>query len=231
MTPSSDDDAVERLRYSWQANADAWTRAVREQRIESRCAGTDAAIVDAVLAGGARRVLDLGCGEGWLARALAAQGLDVVGVDASATLVDAARGLGGARFECASYADLAADPAAFGVFDAVACNFALLDADLHTPLRAAHACLQPRGRLFVQTLHPLTVDAPYADGWRVEHFAGLDGFGEPMPWYFHTLSGWFDALHAAGFVVDGLHEPPDPVSGRSLSLLLRASLQQLREPR
>lgn len=231
MMPSSDDDAVERLRHSWQANAHAWTRAVREQRIASRRAGTDAAIVAAVLAGGARRVLDLGCGEGWLARALSAQGLDVVGIDASVALVDAARELGGARFERTSYADLAANGFAFGDFDAVVCNFALLDADLHTPLRAAHACLRPHGHLFVQTLHPLAVEAPYADGWRVEHFTGLDGFDEPMPWYFHTLSGWFDALHAAGFVVDGLHEPPDPASGRPLSLLLRASLQQLREPR
>ncbi|HEU4665260.1 MAG TPA: class I SAM-dependent methyltransferase [Dokdonella sp.] len=231
MTAPSGDDATARLQRSWQANAQAWTRAVREGRIASRRAGTDAAIVDALLASGARRVFDLGCGEGWLARALAAHGCDVVGVDASAALVEAARGLGGVRYACASYAGLVANPGAFGIFDAVVFNFALLDADLVAPLAAARACLQPHGRLFVQTLHPLNDAGPYADGWRLEAFGGLDGFTEPMPWYFRTLSSWFAGLGAAGFVVDGIDEPFDADARRPLSLLLRASLPAPADPR
>ena len=38
-------DEKERLWRSWVANAPAWTEVVREGRIESRRAGTDAAIV------------------------------------------------------------------------------------------------------------------------------------------------------------------------------------------
>lgn len=57
-------DHREQLSLSWQANADAWTAAVREQRIESRRQVTDAAI----LALAPLRILDLGCGEGWLRR-------------------------------------------------------------------------------------------------------------------------------------------------------------------
>lgn len=224
MTAPPDEDATARLQRSWQSNAQAWTRAVREQRIASRRAGTDAAIVDALLASGARRILDFGCGEGWLARVLAARGCDVVGIDASAALVEAARLLGGARYACASYAGLVANPGAFGVFDAVACNFALLDADLATPLAAARACLRPRGQLFVQTLHPLGDAGPYSDGWRLEEFSGLEGFTEPMPWYFRTLSSWFAGFGAAGFVIDGIDEPYDADTRRPLSLLLRASL-------
>ncbi|HEY6940197.1 class I SAM-dependent methyltransferase [Dokdonella sp.] len=231
MTAPTDEDATARLQRSWQSNAQPWTRAVRERRIASRRAGTDAAIVDALLASGARRILDLGCGEGWLARALAARGCDVVGVDGSAALVEAARGLGGARYACASYAGLVANPGALGVFDAVACNFALLDADLATPLAAARACLPPRGRLFVQTLHPLDVTGPYEDGWRLEEFGGLEGFAEPMPWYFRTLSGWCSGLDAAGFVVDAIDEPLDPATRRPLSLLLRTSLRDAAGPR
>jgi hypothetical protein len=227
MTASPGDDAAARLQRSWQANA----RAGRAQCTSS----ASRAAAQARMPPSSKRCSPAAraASSTWAAaragsRALAARGLEVIGIDASVALVDAARALGGARFECASYADLAADPVAYGTFDAVACNFALLDADLDSPLRAARACLQSRGHLFVQTLHPFAVEPPYADGWRVEHFAGLDGFSEAMPWYFRALSGWFDALHAGGFAVDGVGEPVDPASGRLLSLLLRASLQQLR---
>src|ERR1700689_2940465 len=59
---------------SWRNNAHAWTSAVREQRIDSRALVTDRAIVDAVLARAPRSVLDIGCGEGWLARRLGGRG-------------------------------------------------------------------------------------------------------------------------------------------------------------
>ena len=55
-------DHREQLQQSWQANADAWAAAVREQRIESRRLVTDAAIIQAVLALQPKRVLDIGCG-------------------------------------------------------------------------------------------------------------------------------------------------------------------------
>ncbi len=218
-------DHEQLLERSWRTNADAWSDAVREQRIASRRAGTDAAIVDAVLHTNTRRVLDLGCGEGWLARALGARGCEVVGVDGSPELIAAAQALGGARFEVASYAELAARGADFGHFDAVVCNFALLGADLHTPLRAAHGLLHDDGTLIMQTVHPWTAcgEAPYVDGWRVETFEHFGGaFRAPMPWYFRTLASWWAALRRGGFAVEQWSEPPDPISGRPLSLLIHA---------
>ena len=227
------DDAERRLQRSWRANAAAWTRAVREQRIPSRRAGTDAAILDAVLATGAERILDVGCGEGWLARALAAHGRDVVGIDASAELIAAANELGGARFETLSYADLDAHAADLGRFDAAVCNFALLGEDFATPLRALGRALRPGGRLLVQTVHPWTAcgEAPYVDGWRLETFAGFgDGFDAPMPWYFRTLGAWLAAFDASGYAVEHVIEPVDAASGRPLSLLLQAALQKRTPP-
>jgi len=226
LNTPGDHELETRLERSWRTNAAAWSRAVREQRIASRRAGSDAAIVDAVLATQARRVLDLGCGEGWLARALAARGCEVVGVDGSPELIAAANELGGARFERASYAELAARAAGFGRFDAVACNFALLGADLGEPLRAAHALLHAAGCLLVQTVHPWTAcgEEAYADGWRNETFAAFGGeFRAPMPWYFRTLGSWADAIGAAGFRVARWIEPLDRASGRPLSLLIEAA--------
>jgi 2-polyprenyl-3-methyl-5-hydroxy-6-metoxy-1,4-benzoquinol methylase len=225
-------DPATRLRQSWRVNADAWSRAVRERRIPSRRAGTDAAIVEAVLRTNALRVLDLGCGEGWLARALGTKGCEVIGIDASPELIAAASACGGARFEVASYDELGARSATLEPFDAVVCNFALLGADLDTPLRAARAVLRAAGTLLVQTVHPWTArgDAPYVDGWRIETFADFgDGFSQPMPWYFRTLSSWLAGIRACGFVIDDVDEPIDVSSGAPLSLLISASLQIRRD--
>lgn len=213
-----------RLEHSWVANAEAWTAAVRQGRIASRRLATDAAIVDAILAAAPRRALDVGCGEGWLTRALAARGVVVVGIDASPPLIEAARTLGSGDYHALSYADLIDDPAVVpGPFDAIVCNFALLGEDVVPVLRALRQRLAPDGRLILQTLHPFTAagDAGYVDGWRVETFAGFGAaFVEPMPWYYRTVGSWLHALAAAGLVVERCIEPLHPDHRTPLSLLL-----------
>lgn len=214
----------DRLVRSWHGNAEAWTRAVRDGLIESRRLATDEAILSALAEGAPARVLDVGCGEGWLCRTLAARGVDVVGIDASLPLVEAARAAGPGRYEHLAYEDLPARGAALGTFDAVACNFALLDEDLVPLLSALRARLAPGGRLLVQTVHPWGAcgDEPYRDGWRLETFAdfGAQVFPEAMPWFFRTLASWHAAMTAAGFRVQHLREPSHPETGRPLSLLL-----------
>ena len=84
--PFSDAKIVE----SWRTNAPAWTVAVREEQIESRRLVTDQAIIDAVLSRSPHSVLDIGCGEGWLAREFASRNIDVVGIDVVPELIEAA---------------------------------------------------------------------------------------------------------------------------------------------
>jgi 2-polyprenyl-3-methyl-5-hydroxy-6-metoxy-1,4-benzoquinol methylase len=222
----TDQDREAALIWSWMANADAWTRAVREGRIPSRRLATDAAIVQAVAELEPRRVLDLGCGEGWLMRALAERGIETVGLDVSLELVMAAEETGGGRYRCCSYDELVDDPTrAGGPYDAIACNFSLLGADLPPLLRALRANLAPGGALVIQTVHPWTAagDEGYADGWRTETFAACGGgFAEPMPWYFRTLQSWVDALRTAGFRVTTLREPLNPKTRQPASLLMVA---------
>lgn len=216
-------DQNARIRQSWQANADAWTRAVREQRIESRRLVTDAAILSALADGPALRVLDIGCGEGWLCRALVGQGSECVGVDASAPLVDAARAAGGGRFEAMDYAALTASGSSLGQFDALVCNFALLDEDIAPLLCALRERLSPGGRLLIQTVHPWAAcgDEPYVNGWRLETFAAFGGeFSAPMPWFFRTLESWLALLATSGWCLRQLREPCHPATGKPCSLLL-----------
>lgn len=208
---SDDADPDVRQRRSWERNAHAWTEAIRSGGVASREAGTNAAVLAAVRACGPKTVLDVGCGEGWLAHALARKGTSVVGVDASERLIRAASD-GPGSFVVADYGSLTDDPAIVpGPFDVVVCNFSLLDEDLVPLLRALRRRLSPaRGRLVVQTLHPWVAnrDAPYRDGWRVERFDGFgSSFPAAMPWYFRTLGSWWRTLAAAGLRVARLEEP------------------------
>lgn len=224
----TDQDREAALIWSWMANADAWTRAVREGRIPSRRLATDAAIVQAVAERTPGRVLDLGCGEGWLMRALAERGIEAIGLDVSLELVMAAEETGGGRYRCCSYEELVDDPTrAGGPYDAIACNFSLLGADLVPLLTALRANLAPGGALVIQTVHPWTAagDEGYADGWRTETFDAFGGgFAEPMPWYFRTLGSWTDALRGAGFRLATLREPIHPETGQPASLLMVAEI-------
>ena len=215
---------------SWDANADAWTSVVREGKIPSRAAATDAAIVGATARYEPGRLLDVGCGEGWLSRAAAALGFDVVGVDGSARLVELAAAAGGAEFRVATYDDIVRDRGVVGgPYSVIALNFALLADDIVPLLGALSGNLTSDGALLVQTVHPWTAcgDAPYRDGWRTETFDAFGGaFPSPMPWYFRTLASWHRAIEEAGLTIGRIEEPVHPESGRPLSLLISCTAHE-----
>lgn len=222
--PDSESDQIAR---SWYANADSWTRLVRSHGIESRRLATDEAILNAVSIRSSNKVLDVGCGEGWLCRALEERGIRCVGVDGSAALVEAGRAAGGGEFHHLCYEDIATHPEQLGraSYDSIVCNFSLLAEELEPLLRSFAALLTAEGRLLIQTVHPWSArgDGPYSSGWRVERFDSFNGgFSEPMPWYFRTLGSWAQELHRAGFAIEQLLEPTHPQTGEPLSLLIIA---------
>lgn len=222
-------DPSEMLARAWEANADLWARAVREQRIASRTAGADAAVVAAIVERRAQRVLDLGCGEGWLIRRLTQEtGGTAVGIERSARLVEAARVADpSGDYRHLSFEEFVASPDTVGTrFNAAVFNYALFDAAAADLLATAASVLVPGGVVVIQTLHPWTVSGrDYSDGWRVEDFAGIAAPGEawePMPWYFRTMQSWAAVIRDAGLAIEDLREPPAPDGGLPLSLLLVA---------
>lgn len=218
---SSSSNKPSELAQSWITNAELWTAAVRDGDIESRRLVTDQSMVNAVLAQQPRRVLDLGCGEGWLVRALARHGVDCVGVDGSPGLIEAARSLGGGRFHVCTYSELVDDARKIGRdFDVVSVNFAILHEDVAGLLRALRPLLAPRGRMVMQTVHPWLVSGPYLDGWRNEDFRDFPGTWQSMPWYFRTLGSWVALFRDCGYSIIELTEPRHPSTELPLSLLV-----------
>ena len=214
-----------RIVDSWRKNASPWTTAVRENQIASRGLVTNKAIVDAVLSRSPRTVLDIGCGEGWLARALAEHGVSAVGVDVVPALIEQARKAGGGEFRISSYEDIAAGRLDVRV-DLVVANFSLIGKEsVEGVIRRAPSLLNSRGSLVIQTLHPVAScgDESYADGWRTGSWAGFsEEFSDPAPWYFRTMESWETLLADSGFRILETREPVHPETGKPASVIFIA---------
>jgi len=211
---------------SWESNADRWTSAVRQNVIPSRQAGTDRAIIDIAKSHEPKRIVDVGCGEGWLVRKLAEKiRCAITGVDGSAKLIGNAQAADKTgNYLALTYQEIERDPGQIGDgFDLAICNFSLLGEKVAPLIYALRSCLVPGGSLLVQTVHPWSADIgePYVDGWREETFSALaHGEWAPMPWYFRTLSSWIELIGMAGFTLIRCVEPIHPETGGPLSLIL-----------
>ncbi|MCK9605800.1 MAG: class I SAM-dependent methyltransferase [Methylomonas sp.] len=228
LAAATDQANDRRILVSWATNAGPWTAAVREGQIASRRLATDRAIIDAVVDCAPQSVLDIGCGEGWLVRALTERGIQAAGVDAIPILIEQARQAGPETYYLASYQDIAHGRFRFQA-DALVCNFSLFGKTSVEALFAAAAGLLPaHGRLIVQTLHPHATcsDQPYKDGWRAGSWQGFSpDFSNPPPYYFRTLSNWVDLFVGNGFEIVEIREPNDPDSNQPLAILFMATVK------
>lgn len=219
----SKDPREQQIIRSWYANAAPWSQAIRTASIASRKLVTNQAIIDAVASISPSRVLDLGCGEGWLAWALGARGMNVTGTDAVPELIAQAQAqaqaqekpqgapAGRVEFFVQNYASIADRQWRGGRFDAAVCNFSLLGAEsVESLLAALPLYLHEPGYLIVQTLHPVAAcgDEAYEDGWRAGSWLGCScDFRDPAPWYFRTLESWQLLLQRCGFDILECREP------------------------
>ncbi|MCM1984294.1 class I SAM-dependent methyltransferase [Lyngbya confervoides] len=226
---TSVDDLEHQILKSWQANAEPWTQVVRRGQIASRIRVTNAAILQTVLQQFPGTVLDLGCGEGWLTRALSRRGIQSLGIDAAPALIAKAQTLGGGTFVAMTYAQVSSGQLQ-QTFDVIACNFSLLGCtSVDQLLLALPGLLAPQGKLIIQTIHPQILPEPTLAGWRMETWEEFEGtFSQPAPWYYRPLEQWRVLLKKGGFDLPQILEPQDPSTHRPASLILiaqRASSQ------
>src|SRR6266545_2090883 len=191
------DDSVSPVN-SYTENADFWVKIIRENMDRYRSDLTDPAVLQAVGNIQGLRVLDAGCGEGYLSRILARQGANVTGLDACAELVDAAREEAqreGLTIDHVT-ADVAAIPIESASLDLVVVNHVVTDLkDPEQPLRG-----------YAEPTHYFSVRV-------VEQEFNVAGITSPakVTMWFRPLETYMDLLTQNGFVITTLNEPhPGP---------------------
>jgi 2-polyprenyl-3-methyl-5-hydroxy-6-metoxy-1,4-benzoquinol methylase len=174
-----------------------------------------------------QRICDLACGQGRVARYLAASAAHVVGVDLSGKLLAIAQRYESATPNGISYlrADAQGSVAIRdAVFDGVICHMALMDIpDLTATIRGAARLLRPGGWFIFSVLHPCyntptsgegtdrygalcrTINGYWTEGyWRSDDRPGPPG---QIGAYHRTLSTYLNTLLSAGFALEHLSEP------------------------
>lgn len=218
-------DIEEQIITAWHKNAKPWSSAVRNNDIASRSQVTNNAILNTVISLNPTSVIDIGCGEGWLIRALAANVERLLGVDAVEALIALARQAGGGDFLAVDY-DSITQGGITEKFDVAVCNFSLLGYDsVNRLIRSIPSLLNANGHLVIQTLHPKesSHSQPYVDGWRDGSWHGFGSdFTDPAPWYFRTMETWQELLNDSGFELCNMLEPSYPESGFKASVIFIA---------
>jgi ubiquinone/menaquinone biosynthesis C-methylase UbiE len=175
-----------------------------------------------------RRTLEVGCGEGRVARDLAARGHRVVGLDTSPALLrHAAAAHTGGRYVCA---DAAALPFGDAEFDLVVAYNSLMDVeDMPGSVREAGRVLEPGGHLGFYVTHPFMDAGQFASREPDAAFVVSGSYlGARRPYegtfaragleitfrgWCYSLEAYARAFEAAGFLVQTLREPDDPRDG------------------
>jgi SAM-dependent methyltransferase len=211
------------LADSWEAQADQWIRWARYPGHDSYWRYHRDQFLQLLPSPG-RGTVDIGCGEGRLTRHLKELGHEIVGVDASPSMVAAAR-----EFDPSMdirLADAAALPLGDASADLAVAFMSLHDIDaMPLPIREVARILEPGGRLCFAIVHPInsaghfegqTADGPFViEGDYLRSFdysetVERDGLTITFHSQHRPFEAYFSALEEARFLVEALREPSVP---------------------
>ncbi len=196
---------------SWEINASEWIKALQKQTIASRKI-TSPAIFNTIKKLNPAKVLDVGCGEGWLTYKLHQEGIEAVGIDGTPVLIKRAKTREGHYFVQTFEEIIEGAQIPEGPFELAVFNFCLyLNEGTGEILKAVGKFLDGRQQLVIQTLHPFTfigADFKYQSQWLPDSWKGLSGsFSSPHKWYFRTLQDWVTLIRDSGYKIEGIDEP------------------------
>lgn len=151
------------------------------------------------------RILDLGCGDGSLTERLVQRGANVLGVDASENMVNAARERGIAARVVDGH-QLPFDHEFDAVFSNAALHWML---DPQAVLAGVKRALKPGGRFVAEFGGHGNVAAICTALTAALQFRGISVRGR-HPWYFPTTTEYSQLLETVGFKVESIELIPRP---------------------
>ncbi len=199
------------IKSSWETNAKEWIKVLNSQQIASR-KFTNEAIVAVLKNSKAQKVLDIGCGEGWLSRTITLMGKTAVGIDATESLLQNARQKGDEIYHNISYENIIEGKIIHEApFDAAIFNFCIYHHKSFILLiKELKQSLVPKGEIIIQTLHPFFLiqnQLPYKSQWIDNSWKGLSGnFTDGHKWYARTFETWNADFKKAGLVLNDVIE-------------------------
>jgi SAM-dependent methyltransferase len=205
------EDAIH-LRGAWHDHAAEWVAWAREPDHDHFFWRLSMPALLELLPAPGRATLDLGCGEGRLARILTERGHSVVGVEGSPALAAAART---ASPELEVHVGDAADlPFADAAFDLVVASMTLLNFDdMPGAVREVARVLEPGGRFCMSLVHPWNSLKELPDYFAERAYGETRERGGLAMTFYDThrpLEAYARALEAAGLAIEAIREPvPD----------------------
>lgn len=199
------------LRLKWEAESADWIEWARSRDRDHAFWQMNLPELLAVLPPAGELTLDVGCGEGRVARELMAVGHRVVGVESSPTLARAAREAN-PTFDV-RVGDAAAMPLEDEVADLAVASLSLMNMDdMPQVLLETARVLRPSGLFCFNVLHPINswgdsgLESYFATG---EYEERIEARGASLTLHdtHRPLGDYFAALETAGFVVESLREP------------------------
>lgn len=216
-------EVADDLRESWEAQAQQWIAWARKPGLDSYWRYHREQFIRLLPPPG-RRTVDVGCGEGRLTRHLKELGHAVIGIDASPSLVAAAREADPSMDIL--LADASSVPLQDKCADLAVAFMSLHDIDaMPTTIREVARILVPGGRLCLAIVHPINssgrfeastadarfvIEGDYLRPFRYSDVVERDGMSMTFHSQHRPLEVYFSALEQAGLVVEALREPSVP---------------------
>lgn len=218
-----DQGEAEEVRDFWNRVADDWQIQIGSSGDNNRILNSDPVLWSFAGNVGGLKLLDAGCGTGYLSRQASQRGAVVTGVDISERMIEIARGMNPEidfRVDSCSRLRSIRD----GEFDIVIANYVLMDTpDLDATMNAFCRVLRSGGKALLVFSHPCFPQGraqQSGDGTETSYRSRFSyferrkcvdppwgHFTSDFIWFHRPLSDYWKAFRAAGFVVLDFEEP------------------------